>query len=414
MGYTKNLAAMLHYGVKLKLINLWMLFINIAILGYTVFSTCTDNDNLWENELFTIILFFLLNIVWQIVSTLSEIVLYVKPSGHWIKKRQNIKMFVLDSEVENTYTHPADIPEDIPVIIDEKVNSILLSDTPIQIKLLKSHSLKVWNYITQNKGILHLFLKAKWDTLKKGAFFNESKLCQASEIFQSNECSYVRIGKGCYYNSFLTNDIYTHTLLDQEGTTIHAPLNASTYPIKKLDDSVFSNHIGVTTLAISSDNYVMLLRHNNNAAISANMLAGSGSGSVDYYDWKASSDADLREILIRAAHRELFEEAGFKELEKQNVKFESKVIGAYRNLERGGKPDYCLVTRIDADHFTLQDVFKAEKKEVVNVAFFIPITDKDGNYDLSKLTEHLSNKRNSVSISLYMNYYFLKNTLEKE
>ena len=245
------------------------------------------------------------------------------------------------------------------------------------------------------------------------AFFNEKKLCQASEIIQSGSCAYVRVSKGCYYNSFLTNDIYTAVLSDQEGTRIHPPLNASTYPIKKLDESVFSNHMGVTTLAVSSDNYVMILRHNNKTAISANKLAGSGSGSVDFTDWHQSTDTDLREIIIRTAHRELYEEAGFKELEKQGIKIDSKVIGMFRNLERGGKPDYCLVTYIDADHFVLQDAFKAEKKEVVNNSQFVPIAYADGQYDLTKLAELLHDKQNSVSISLYMNFYFLERYLGK-
>lgn len=414
MSRTKNIFSMLFYGVKLKMINLLALLINLAILAYTAYDTYKSPESLWDNELITIIIFFLLNVIWQTVSTLAEIISYVRPSGHWIENRKNIKQYLIDSEVEKTYVSPADLPKDIPVIIDDNVNAILLSDMPIQIRPLKSHSKKVWNYIFQNKGILHLFLKSKWDTLRKGAFFNERKLCQASEIIQSGSCAYVRVSKGCYYNSFLTNDIYTAALSDQEGTRIHPPLNASTYPIKKLDESVFSNHMGVTTLAVSSDNYVMILRHNNKTAISANKLAGSGSGSVDFTDWHQSTDTDLREIIIRTAHRELYEEAGFKELEKQGIKIDSKVIGMFRNLERGGKPDYCLVTYIDADHFVLQDAFKAEKNEVVNNSQFVQIANADGQYDLTKLAELLHDKQNSVSISLYMNFYFLEKYLGKD
>ena len=158
MSRTKNIFSMLFYGVKLKMINLLALLINLAILAYTAYDTYKSPESLWDNELITIIIFFLLNVIWQTVSTLAEIISYVRPSGHWIENRKNIKQYLIDSEVEKTYVSPADLPKDIPVIIDDNVNAILLSDMPIQIRPLKSHSKKVWNYIFQNKGILHPFL----------------------------------------------------------------------------------------------------------------------------------------------------------------------------------------------------------------------------------------------------------------
>ena len=159
MSRTKNIFSMLFYGVKLKMINLLALLINLAILAYTAYDTYKSPESLWDNELITIIIFFLLNVIWQTVSTLAEIISYVRPSGHWIENRKNIKQYLIDSEVEKTYVSPADLPKDIPVIIDDNVNAILLSDMPIQIRPLKSHSKKVWNYIFQKQGHSALILE---------------------------------------------------------------------------------------------------------------------------------------------------------------------------------------------------------------------------------------------------------------
>ena len=79
----------------------------------------------------------------------------------------------------------------------------------------------------------------------------------------------------------------------------------------------------------------------------ANRLAPSGSGSVEYSDYKklvAGTDAPtLQELVIRAAERELREECALP----AGTVIHTQVIGYTRLLERGGKPDFFCVSQID-------------------------------------------------------------------
>ena len=407
MKRLKNLWSILVYGVSLKVINLPILVVNTAILTYTFVDCYKNPESLFGSDSVLIIIFLLFTLVWQVISTCFDLYQYLSIPEIWISSSDvPVKYRLDDVLLDNRYIVPDDVPQEINVIYDPKTNEALTSGTAIGLRPSYSHGKDVWRYLNLNKGVLLLFLKAKWNTLKAGEFYNEAKLCQASEIKMGQNGEFtVNVCKGSYYNSFLTNDIYGLVVRHDDGV-INPPLNFENYGIQTFDKSIFSNHIGVSTIVISSDNKVLLQRHNNRTAVSANKYAGSGSGSVDYEDWD-KNDNDLRQILIRAAHRELCEEAGFKELFKK-VKVETSVIGMYRNLERGGKPDYCLVTRIDADFQSLKDEFTAEKKEVVSHPEEVSVAGKDGNLDFSELDRFIEQNMSNMSVSLYMNYYFMK------
>ena len=411
MKRLKNLWSILVYGVKLKLINLPMLSINLAILAYTIVDVCLHPESLFGGGSVLVIAFLLFTLLWQVISTCYDLHQYLSVPEIWISSPDEKSEYILDDVVKEDggYMVPDDVPDSIKVIYDPSVNEILASEQPIGLRPCSSHGKEVWRYISLNKGVLLLFLKAKWDKLRSGEFYNEAKLCQASEINAGPDGKLcVQICKGSYYNSFLTNDIYGLVVRHDDGA-MAPPLNISNYGIQPFDKSVFSNHIGVSTIVISSDNKILLQRHNNKTAVSADKFAGSGSGSVDFEDWN-SSDTDLRQILVRAAHRELSEEAGFKNL-LETVKVETSIVGMYRNLERGGKPDYCLVTRIEADFQTLKDEFAAEKKEVVSRPVEVSLGTRGGAPDFSELDQFIEKNMTNMSVSLYMNYYFLRKSL---
>lgn len=128
----------------------------------------------------------------------------------------------------------------------------------------------------------------------------------ASEFGESGNSLYVKVCRGCYYNSYLTNVIYTKKLSHQSGWGMMPPANISNYPIHRLEKSIMSDHIGISTLAVTTDGYVIILHQNNKALTSADRLTPSGSGSVDFRDFRAG--ADFRETLKAAAERELCEE----------------------------------------------------------------------------------------------------------
>lgn len=80
-------------------------------------------------------------------------------------------------------------------------------------------------------------------------------------------------------------------------------MNMNTDPIRSLGDSDFSDHIGVSTLLYTKDGYIFVFRQAGNAGYNANYYMPTGSGSMDYADFKEGED--LRQMIIRGAEREL-------------------------------------------------------------------------------------------------------------
>lgn len=399
MNRFRNIVSLLAYGVRLGVVNMLFFVINAILLIYAI----SDFDKIVANNLVVLICLIFANIVWQVVSLLYDIVILFYPTGHYLDK--NIVEYNLSAEVESKYRILDDSKYNIHIIYSPTANNLMISGKPISIIKTNYHRKKVFNYIFQNQGLLLLFLKAKWHSMGSGAFFNESKLCQASEFDNYNDNISVRVCKGCYYNSFVTNDIYLLKLRHQDGMTLYPPLSSRIVAIEEYENSMFSNHIGISLLAITTDGYMIILQHNNKSAISTNMYAPSASGSVDYIDWKQGSDVDFREVLIRAAHRELCEETGFK----KDLIIDTKIIGAYRNVARGGKPEYCGIANINIRKIDAKELFKAESKEVLNKVEPIKVFDSSGNFDFTNFKQFAESHQSLISVALYMNVIFLRN-----
>ena len=56
------------------------------------------------------------------------------------------------------------------------------------------------------------------------------------------------------------------------------PANIANYPVRRLEKSVMSDHIGISTLAVTTDGYVIILHQNDKALTSTDRLTPSGIG----------------------------------------------------------------------------------------------------------------------------------------
>ena len=178
-----------------------------------------------------------------------------------------------------------------------------------------------------------------------------------------------------------------------------------TDPIKALGVSDFSDHIGVSTLLYTSDGYVIVFRQAANAGYNADYFMPTGSGSMDYADFK--KDEDLRQMIIRGAERELAEESSLKKMlgeEDFSQLVHTTVIGYYRDMERGGKPEFCCVSRIDKTKEDLTEYIRPSKKEIANesdIPFLLKDKEKWNNVILP-----------NASLSLKMNYKYLEQYIQ--
>lgn len=154
----------------------------------------------------------------------------------------------------------------------------------------------------------------------------------------TNELSYVKIfrqGTGTMKDD-------NEERVDYDGTQFFVRDNT----LKKLGNSTCncSNHVGVSTIAITSDNQIILVKQSSRNLQNSGLLMTSGSGSVDWSDVKKQRNKSFLAIIRQAAERELIEECG---LDPKRVTLKTYVIGFARLINRGGKPEFFCVTKIN-------------------------------------------------------------------
>jgi hypothetical protein len=129
-----------------------------------------------------------------------------------------------------------------------------------------------------------------------------------------------------------------------------------------LAESNLADGIGISTIAVTTDNSIVVTRQTSRNIASQQLLAPSGSGSLDPRDLGPASIARprheeiLQEVLCRGMERELQEETGIR----QNEIRRTKVVGFARWLERGARPEFFGITELS---ITAQDL---EKKRRLN------------------------------------------------
>jgi hypothetical protein len=107
--------------------------------------------------------------------------------------------------------------------------------------------------------------------------------------------------------------------------------------------SRLANNIGISTLAFTSDDLLLVVTQSQRNVASQGLLAPSGSGTLEPGDLTAVGDAaSLQDVLVHGMERELCEETG---ISIDDV-FKTRVVGFGRWLERGAKPEFFAVTRL--------------------------------------------------------------------
>lgn len=309
---------------------------------------------LFAGEWILIILIVLAaNGVWQTVSLVHDLWSYGRKRAGELSNNP-LQTFELEPEVWEKYKMLSYSRLSCYAIYSPALNS-LLSTAGCTIETTFSHEKRVEleRYIKSYADMLLPFLNLQRGALGKrgAAFFNEEKLCMASEIEQTADGRWqVQLCDGNYYNSFLTNGIYDRCIPLKNNRTLTSPLYCANYPIPLLDSSLLGNHIGVSTLAVSSNGYVLLMPQNSHSAMGSGLLAPSGSGSVDMKDYKPH--LDLKSCIVKAVERELKEESG---LHPRHIE-RTVIVGFYRDVEQGGKPEFCCLSFLDCDHNELASV----------------------------------------------------------
>ncbi len=352
----KNLASYVWFVFSLDYLQLGCTLIDIFILVFAFFKR---EEVLSQSTLTLFCLAILTNFVWQIVNVANHFAFLKeeepeKPLVSMLEvggtKKKDFKRVKMDSNLFNgEMPYQPDKVKD-GVLVNHSVDAVLLNSTtgirPVEVGMKRSNTK---TYIKQYESILLKFLNHKWHdvTHKGGEFTNDAKICLGSELVKEEDGSYTwAICKGWYYNGVLTNFIFSQ-YVGGSYYRLYPPINVDNTCIKPFGSSDFSDHIGVSTLLVTSDNYVVVFEQASNAGYNAGKMMPSGSGSLDYADYIKGED--FRQMVIRGAQRELLQEASLeKKMEEDETWIiETRILSFYRDLERGGKPEFCCISSIN-------------------------------------------------------------------
>jgi len=182
-----------------------------------------------------------------------------------------------------------------------------------------------------------------------------------------------------------------------------------------LGESRASNQIGVSTLAWTTDGYLVTSVQGAKNARNQGKRAPSGSGGVDFRDLYASSQsASLQAFLIRAMERELREECG---LEEEACLVHTLIIGFARLVHEGGLPEFFGVSVIHAPFPSL--CIRPSEKPFIAALLPTPVNLRTGSEQaLTTVREALKHyreeQREGSSFQLYLNLLFLEEYLQRE
>lgn len=405
----KNLVSYLRFVFSLDWFQLVSAIIDIIILLWALYNW---RELAFQPSLLLIFFGVFINFIWQIFNVAGHFTFLKKenprdPLMSMLKKSKDDKKDYSRIKTDQGLLHKKDFPYIVNVewgaLENPKVVELLRSETSIIPVLSQNKRGETRMYIRQYKDTLLKFLNHRWYEIcnKGGQFTNDEKVCLASELFPAEEkgCFKWRVTKGYYYRGYLTNFIYTQYV---GGThyKLFPPVNMKTDPIKSLGESDFSDHIGVSTLLYTIDGFIFVFRQAGSAGYNANYYMPTGSGSIDYADFKEGED--LREMVVRAAERELAEESSLKKMigdELFGRLLHTRVIGYYRDMERGGKPEFCCVSQIDRTKEDVTEYIRTNDEEIaVRSNKPMLLTDNE-TWEKSILPE--------ASLSLKMNYKFL-------
>jgi hypothetical protein len=281
------------------------------------------------------------------------------------------------------------------VIISHAVNSHL--SNPINLivdqNLRRDLNIELRNHDVLSDVIAEIYRKNKY-------LINENKVCLGSDLYKDTDS--VSIFKAGYFHGEVTNELVTKIVQTQDlkptakytGWDFLVKSNTGTPKLKSIEETDFSNHIGISTLAFSSDNKFVLWRQDESSRQNAGLIMPTGSGSVNWKDWKnIGTDKTLSSLVTIAMEREMLEESS---LTNVPIKMATRIFGYYRRLERGGKPEFFGITRTNIH----SKKFQPQKKEV-RQPYFIDCKNEFENLTDLKIILEREQKKN-ISVPLYM------------
>ena len=389
----RNYISFLNYGIRYGQIKVFSFLLNLVILIIAL----ADIRNIFQHRsLILILVLFFLNIVWQCIGTFSDIVRYFKRISLQEDRLMIEPKQISISDKERTLGFETISVRDNAVIMSDLINAFCRAEIEPGCRIEDEKRRRVQEQIKSNFQTLFLFLKYRFQAAKtKGTIFNnQKKLCLAADIEPENPVAFC---KGMYYTTHVTNVSYFSCLCDTEGMEIRSPyFTANGYAIPSVSASLMGNQIGLSTLAVTSDGYIVFLWQQIISNASPGLLVPSGSGSADWRDFNANG---FFPTIITAANRELYEEVGYPRGFNKHSIAKTRILGFFRWLNMAGKPEFLCLSRLN---ITLSQIKPHRKEQLPKVMseYVVDFKTQEVRYD--SLSEFLSKASNHEKCSLQL------------
>lgn len=221
--------------------------------------------------------------------------------------------------------------------------------------------------------------------LQSKSYHNQDKIRLTSDLVAPAGAGWptvIHLQKTDYLSNLCTNDLAFKEVIDSRsrqsfynGADYFLENDATGTPIfRGLADSECSNQLGISTLAFTSDGYLILIDQTEANIHSSGLIAPSGSGSLDWSDLPADpAGLDFYNWLSQVSMRELKEEIGIDEdasniSEHGRARFSAMKInrvpvgfGCY--LHRGGKPEFFFLAVIGCAWDELKEIREYSSQE---------------------------------------------------
>ena len=313
----KNFHSYFWYGVKNGRLNV----VSIVINGILLFvAICGIRNDIWseienisvngQRYVILAVALILADIIWQIYSFANELAACFKKESYTEHEENNVdfKKLVKDpNEKVETCTNGS-------FSYNPNVCEKLVKHNDFKCVIREEAAEMVDNYVKGNFDCLFPFLSQHYNNAQahEKLFTNDKKLCLSGKL--NPESENVSFYKGCYYHSYLTNNIFLKSL-SFSGTSVHIyPMHGCSNKKVEIPFEYFSNEIGVSTIAITKDGYLFVQKQGERADASSGLFVPSGSGSADWKDYTQNKKKDqtLDAIISYSTKRELAEETGFE------------------------------------------------------------------------------------------------------
>jgi 8-oxo-dGTP pyrophosphatase MutT (NUDIX family) len=298
----------------------------------------------------------------------------------------------LGGPIVKPYEHPYDDWQEFELkqwhaVNNPSLDARLASGRIIQI----DRNEQMWKPKGQHVEELRRLLSLRLDS-------DEHKIRLSSDLLPSTDM--VQVQRTAYSAFLVTNRLGPYEIRERGNSRelIDADqviLRAGRLPT--LARSKCSNHLGVDVLAFTTDGRIIVTVQSNKNQLSPDLLAPSGSGSVDWDDLRGHED--LIGALAGAMRREMSEELGLPPSEVPDLRA-VRVLGYARMSHLGGKPQFFGVIRLNLVHEQVRGIERRYIHDYREICF----DPEQGIDDAVKAIRAFDHRyRSQMSFPLYIN-----------